>query len=196
VAPQPLHRPGNSVILIASAWRHPPQRRCGAWRSLASASEWGSEGRKFKSCRPDNGKPSVARCYGRLSLWFFCNPMTCNPFCNPSGRHSEGRATAFFVMVHPSNPRQDGGFRAVCEGSGRWSDHDTYTEAATAAGLWSVWRLRVRPGQITVHSPKRRQGWGLRPDGAAPFRVPVVGEFMARLSPPPFPVRSPERRQG
>jgi hypothetical protein len=31
----------------------PVVRRSGAWRSLASASEWGSEGRRFKSCRPD-----------------------------------------------------------------------------------------------------------------------------------------------
>ena len=38
----------------------------GAWRSLASASEWGSEGRKFKSCRPDLIKPVVARSYGGL----------------------------------------------------------------------------------------------------------------------------------
>ena len=38
----------------------------GAWRSLASASEWGSEGRKFKSCRPDIVKPVVARSYDGL----------------------------------------------------------------------------------------------------------------------------------
>ena len=25
----------------------------GAWRSLASALDWGSRGRRFKSCRPD-----------------------------------------------------------------------------------------------------------------------------------------------
>ena len=35
----------------------------GAWRSLASASEWGSEGRKFESCRPDNGRLDVAKSY-------------------------------------------------------------------------------------------------------------------------------------
>ena len=30
----------------------------GAWRSLASARDWGSRGRRFKSCRPDfSGKP-------------------------------------------------------------------------------------------------------------------------------------------
>ena len=26
----------------------------GAWRSLASARDWGSRGRRFKSCRPDS----------------------------------------------------------------------------------------------------------------------------------------------
>jgi hypothetical protein len=30
-------------------------RQSGAWRSLASALDWGSRGRRFKSCRPDFG---------------------------------------------------------------------------------------------------------------------------------------------
>jgi hypothetical protein len=43
------------------------------WQSIRSAngqntveSEWGSEGRKFKSCRPDIVKPVVARSYDGL----------------------------------------------------------------------------------------------------------------------------------
>ena len=31
----------------------------GAWRSLASALDWGSRGRRFKSCRPDIGWSSI-----------------------------------------------------------------------------------------------------------------------------------------
>ena len=46
-----LHNCFGLVILIWLASN--AGRRYGAWRSLASASEWGSEGRKFKSCRPD-----------------------------------------------------------------------------------------------------------------------------------------------
>jgi hypothetical protein len=46
-----LHIPTTFVILIRLAGE--VGQRFGAWRSLASASEWGSEGRKFKSCRPD-----------------------------------------------------------------------------------------------------------------------------------------------
>ena len=30
-----------------------PPNGFGAWRSLASALDWGSRGRRFKSCRPD-----------------------------------------------------------------------------------------------------------------------------------------------
>ena len=30
-----------------------PSGGFGAWRSLASALDWGSRGRRFKSCRPD-----------------------------------------------------------------------------------------------------------------------------------------------
>ena len=44
-----------------------PLRR-GAWRSLASALDWGSRGRRFKSCRPDLGSPIAAMiCDGAFS---------------------------------------------------------------------------------------------------------------------------------
>ncbi len=59
----------------------------GAWRSLASASEWGSEGRKFESCRPDSEKPSVAMSYGRLSLWNLVGERHEQEVDSPSRRH-------------------------------------------------------------------------------------------------------------
>ncbi len=49
----------------------PMRERCvscggfGAWRSLASALDWGSRGRRFKSCRPDFFGPASA---GRIHM--------------------------------------------------------------------------------------------------------------------------------
>ena len=40
------------------------EKKCGAWRSLDSALEWGSRGRWFKSSRPDyvrRGRPDAYR---------------------------------------------------------------------------------------------------------------------------------------
>ena len=49
-----LPKPVESAILTSGCGRgDPPSAGSGAWRSLASASEWGSEGRWFKSSRPD-----------------------------------------------------------------------------------------------------------------------------------------------
>ena len=43
----------------------PVQSMVGAWRSLASALEWGSRGRRFESCRPDQPSPAAeAASYG------------------------------------------------------------------------------------------------------------------------------------
>ena len=51
---EPLQISNRSAILTdVSAVAIVAFEAIGAWRSLASASEWGSEGRKFKSCRPD-----------------------------------------------------------------------------------------------------------------------------------------------
>jgi hypothetical protein len=74
-----------------------PVGRFGAWRSLASASEWGSEGRKFESCRPDILKPSVTTSYGRLSFCAFGIELPVRYVC----------ATAARMFVAPArNPRQ------------------------------------------------------------------------------------------
>ena len=55
----------------------------GAWRSLASAFDWGSKGRRFKSCCPDSP------CEGLLLARFFCFLASFLPTCrglreNPS----------------------------------------------------------------------------------------------------------------
>lgn len=44
-------------------WRERPYKaRVGPWRSLVSASVWGTEGREFESRRPDHPKrPSLNR---------------------------------------------------------------------------------------------------------------------------------------
>jgi hypothetical protein len=39
----------------------------GAWRSLASALDWGSRGRRFKSCRPDFWESLENKAYRYLS---------------------------------------------------------------------------------------------------------------------------------
>ena len=38
----------------------------GLWRSLASALDWGSRGRRFKSCQPDLTKPCLHQTQARL----------------------------------------------------------------------------------------------------------------------------------
>ena len=53
-----LKRSGKCEILARSTLARGPRqerstRQSGAWRSLASALDWGSRGRRFKSCRPD-----------------------------------------------------------------------------------------------------------------------------------------------
>lgn len=37
-----------------AGWCHEPSWRDGTWRSLVSASVWGTEGREFESRRPDH----------------------------------------------------------------------------------------------------------------------------------------------
>ena len=59
----------ESAILTPGCGRgDSPSAGSGAWRSLASASEWGSEGRRFESSRPDNGRPDVEKSYVGPSL--------------------------------------------------------------------------------------------------------------------------------
>ena len=42
----------------------------GAWRSLASVLDWGSRGRRFKSCRPDLGRAFTRGKESRnLGMW-------------------------------------------------------------------------------------------------------------------------------
>ena len=69
-ADQALSIPACSAIFVVPGerpeftfGRSPSTTRNGAWRSLASALDWGSRGRRFKSCRPDSRK---ARCNNRL----------------------------------------------------------------------------------------------------------------------------------
>lgn len=55
--------------MLQLAWSHTMTcRNTGAWRSLASASDWGSEGRRFKSCRPDSESLTTTRVMVRLFL--------------------------------------------------------------------------------------------------------------------------------
>src|ERR1700678_4062950 len=42
-----------------AGWCHEPSWRDGTWRSLVSASVWGTEGREFESRRPDHCRIAV-----------------------------------------------------------------------------------------------------------------------------------------
>ena len=65
----------------------PRLRHSGTWRSLASALDWGSRGRRFKSCRPDYERSQLQRSCG-----LFCFPCPDNRMQAIPGDKRRGQA--------------------------------------------------------------------------------------------------------
>ena len=87
--------------------RGPPCDGFGAWRSLASALDWGSRGRRFKSCRPDIGRSGIV-----------------DSPCALRDRSVCGRA-AVVEIVFIVEEAAEGGFTARAVGESIFTEGDT-----------------------------------------------------------------------
>ena len=141
-------RPGFGVDRVLAPHAH------GLWRSLVSALDWGSRGRRFKSGQPDRENPCTA------GVW---TPVaTVNSASGPS----RTRCNSDNDLFGAQNP-----LRASCDNRGRcpWSGGGLCAGArgdpvGTGAGLPSL-ELCDRPVHAgPVGNPSSQQHFGCRTD--------------------------------
>ena len=149
-----------------------PSGGFGAWRSLASALDWGSRGRRFKSCRPD---------------WLIALGNRANWICRrsallrdePENGEKETGKSRFPVFVSPEALKWDGIVGIRCRRCGFTLAPDTPGSGSTAPNTgWAGSAPQRHRRRMTASSPN------ISPNGR---QVAPQPKAERQETPPPIP---------